>query len=588
MIVSMKQITLLVSSKDRDSALKQLRKLGAVHVHEIRTPVSEDIQALESRVDNVERALSVLKNYQNDKAGPETADVETQVNGVITLTQKKDALTRELEENRELQSWFDKWGAISHVSVQKLRDSGIFIRLYTGDKNAFNKIPEDKHVQVASDDGSVVNFALVSESVDEKLDFKEEPLPQAEPADVKKRVAEIVKEIEQIDSRLTDLAGFMNSLVTYKSDLMKRLELNKVKYGMGEIDEIAYLQGFCPEDAIADFEKQAEKSGWGYTIEEPENPADVPTLIKNPKWLRMIQPVFDFMGTLPGYHEQDVSFIFLLFFSIFFAMLVGDGGYGLVFLVLTVVLGRKSKSDFIKLLYVLSITTIVWGLITGNWFGSQAIGNIPFLKMFVIPQLDSFSDVSVGFVMQLSLIVGIIHLSIAHFMAALKKINSLTALADIGWIVVLWGVFFVANKLVLSKDTPAIMVPLLISGAAIILLFANFQKNIIKGILTTLGNLPLDVISSFSDIVSYIRLFAVGFASFIVASSFNEMAIGSGINSVVSGIIAAVILILGHTLNIALCGMSVLVHGVRLNMLEFSGHVGVQWTGKPYKPFKEE
>ena len=114
-----------------------------------------------------------------------------------------------------------------------------------------------------------------------------------------------------------------------------------------------------------------------------------------------------------------------------------------------------------------------------------------------------------------------------------------------------------------------------------------FQKNIIKGILSSLGDLPLDVIGSFSDIVSYIRLFAVGFASFIVASSFNTMAVGSGIDNVVSGIIAAVIMFLGHTLNIALCGMAVLVHGVRLNMLEFSGHVGVQWTGKPYEPFKE-
>jgi len=73
----------------------------------------------------------------------------------------------------------------------------------------------------------------------------------------------------------------------------------------------------------------------------------------------------------------------------------------------------------------------------------------------------------------------------------------------------------------------------------------------------------------------------------IVATSFNQMAIGSGIDSILSGIIAVVILLLGHSINLALCGMSILVHGVRLNMLEFSGHVGVQWTGKVYKPFKE-
>ena len=124
-------------------------------------------------------------------------------------------------------------------------------------------------------------------------------------------------------------------------------------------------------------------------------------------------------------------------------------------------------------------------------------------------------------------------------------------------------------------------------GLGIILLFGNFQRNILKGVLITLSNLPLSIIGAFGDIVSYIRLFAVGFAGFVVATSFNSMAIGDGINGIVSGIIAALILFAAHALNITLCCMSVLVHGVRLNMLEFSSHVGVQWAGKPYEPFKE-
>ncbi|NQT06695.1 MAG: hypothetical protein HQ575_04045, partial [Candidatus Omnitrophica bacterium] len=103
----------------------------------------------------------------------------------------------------------------------------------------------------------------------------------------------------------------------------------------------------------------------------------------------------------------------------------------------------------------------------------------------------------------------------------------------------------------------------------------------------TLGNLPLSIISAFSDVVSYLRLFAVGYASVIVANSFNNMAMEAGFGSIASGLGAAFILFFGHALNIALGIIAVVVHGIRLNMLEFSGHLGMQWSGREYKPFKE-
>jgi len=238
-------------------------------------------------------------------------------------------------------------------------------------------------------------------------------------------------------------------------------------------------------------------------------------------------------------------------------------------------------------MYLLSFTTIVWGMLSGTWFGSEEIAQLPILRMFIIDSIYSFNEESQGVMMQLSFIIGCIHLSLAHLLVAIRKMNSWTAIAEIGWIVIIWSVYFVANFLVLGKEIPEITIPLLSIGVIMVLIFANFQKNILKGMLSSLANLPLSVVGAFSDIVSYIRLFAVGLATVIVSSSFNSMAIGSGIDSVVSGIIAALILFIGHALNLTLGAMSVLVHGVRLNLLEFSGHVGVQWTGRPYTPFKE-
>ena len=296
------------------------------------------------------------------------------------------------------------------------------------------------------------------------------------------------------------------------------------------------------------------------------------------------------MGTLPGYNEVDISFWFLIFFILFFAMLIGDGGYGLIFLITTFLINRKFKNiprEPIFLLYLLSGTTIVWGAITGTWFGVEKIAQLPFLNTLVIQQINSFVATSQGFMMYLCFFIGVIQLSIAHGVIAFNYINSPLALGQVGWISVLWGLFFVAGKLVLNKPLPVITMPLLIAGIVLILLFSNPHRNIFKRIGVTLGDLPLKVISSFSDIVSYLRLFAVGYASSVVAESFNNMAVGSGIDSILKGFIAALILFLGHSLNIILGFMAVIVHGIRLNMLEFSGHLNMQWSGKEYQPFKE-
>ena len=592
MIVKMKKITLLVSAKHRDSALTQLRKAGVLHIHDIKIPVSEDIQSLETGLENVEKSLQIIGEENEGKAKLDIDQAESYIEQIISLNQERKTLYRELDEQQEIEKWFQKWGAISYASLQKLEQAGIFVRLYIADKGALKNLPQDKIIHVAKEDRGTIYFALFTESSENKLDYKKEQVPQFELTEVKAKIAQIEKEIKRINNTLKELSGVRQCLLTYKNDLGKRLELNRVKYGMGEEGEISYLQGFCPEETVPQLKKLAEKDGWGYVIENPDDPAEVPTLIRNPKWIRIIEPLFNFMGTLPGYNEPDVSLVFLAFFSIFYAMIVGDAGYGLIFLITTFIFARKKKDaprEFFNLMYLMSGTTIVWGLITGTWFGAEKISQLPFLKIFIIDKIYSFNPnpESQLFIMQLTFIIGVVQLSIGHLISAFRKMNSLTAIAEIGWVLVLGAVYFIANNIVLGKEMAGATMPLFISGVALILLFANFQKNIIKGILSTLGNLPLDIISSFSDVVSYIRLFAVGLATVIVATSFNQMAIGSGIDSILSGIIAAIILLLGHSINLALCGMSILVHGVRLNMLEFSGHVGVQWTGKAYKPFKE-
>jgi V/A-type H+-transporting ATPase subunit I len=297
------------------------------------------------------------------------------------------------------------------------------------------------------------------------------------------------------------------------------------------------------------------------------------------------------MNTIPGYKEYDISFWFLMFFSLFFAMLIGDAGYGLLFMILALFARIKLKTvdkRIFFLIYTLSFATVIWGAITGTWFGAEGIAGMPFLNTLVIERIDSFVAGNQNFMIYICFMIGVIHLSIAHFIRAFRIINTFKALAEAGWILVLWGLFFAAGTLVLDKPFPEFGGYFLAAGVALVILFSNPQKNVIKGILVSLASAPLKIVSSFSDVVSYLRLFAVGYASLILANTFNNMAIEVGFNNVLSGLGSAFIMFFGHTLNIMLGLMAVIVHGIRLNMLEFSGQMGMEWSGREYNPFREK
>jgi V/A-type H+-transporting ATPase subunit I len=291
------------------------------------------------------------------------------------------------------------------------------------------------------------------------------------------------------------------------------------------------------------------------------------------------------IGVMPGFHEVDISALFLVFFSIFFAMLVGDAGYGALFVLLTVfgkLKFRKAPQEVFNLLLVTGVCTIVWGVLTGSYFG---LSDIPApLKQLRLgwltgPEADKN-------IMWLCFMLGTVHLTIAHAWNAFRIINTWQVLAQIGWIGSTWTMFFTARSLVLGAPFPPVMQWVLAVSVVLIVLFMNpVQK--VKSEWFNYVILPLNIVSNFVDVVSYVRLFAVGSASFALASAFNRMAIDIGFGSFLSGLCASLILFVAHAGNIALSAMGVMVHGIRLNTLEFSGHIGVQWAGRKYSPFRK-
>ncbi|MBN1781427.1 hypothetical protein JW948_09900 [bacterium] len=593
MIVPMKKVTLLMSERSKAAALKALRKMGVLHVRHVKAPESEEIDALKLKTDRTGQAKYLLQSAGDVSGkGPKRRDSEKLVDEVLGLQQQIAEKRSLLAEKSDILRWFELWGDISPSSVRALRERGVFLRFYAGDQAGIKKLPDDKAIRIVKESGPVVYFVFFADSREDVLDFKEENLPEDEPGVLRREIREIEAVIQSCSEKLSALAVYSGQLQEYLDTLKKEMEADCVLYGMGAEEGFVYLQGYCPVDAVQDLKKAADGSGWGYMIQDAgDEDQDAPTLLRNPKWIRIIDPLFKFMGTFPGYHERDISGWFLLFLSLFYALLIGDAGYGLIFLGLTVFAqkkaGKSAPPEPFRLIYVMSTATVIWGVVTGTWFGYEGIADLPFLRWAVIDRIDSFAEDNTPFMMYICFIIGIVHLSLAHLINFFNMMNTPKAVAEIGWIGILWAIFFLVGTLVVGKPLPGIAMPLLAGGILLALVFSNYQKNIFKGIAATLFDLPLSVIGSFSDIMSYLRLFAVGFAAVQVASSFNDIAVGSGVHNVLQGLIAALVLLFGHSLNIVLGLMAVLVHGVRLNMLEFSSHLNQQWSGREYQPFRE-
>ncbi len=585
MIVPMKKITVITLSERGRDTVKTLQDLGAVHITSAPRPHAP-IDNLQQEIHKIQNILKLLPDEGNNSS------VVYNTSEIQTLHEKmleKEKLEKELASLNGEKEWYDTFGNVSLAEIYSLGKNGVNITFHEFSKKEEKFCSREDVITIAREKKKILVAHITTSS--EELPGTI-PLPNRELKEINEDIARYSWDKTRISGEIEKKAHFRKHIQSHLAELEKQLRLESAYASMQNHSIVETLEGFIPYDKVEDIKICAEKHGWSYVIEDPDEKDTPPTLIRNPRWVSLINPILSFMGTIPGYREIDISMFFLIFLSVFFALLVGDAGYGMLFLGLTFVTRRilkKLQSQPFELMYVFSACTILWGAITGTWFGSETLSQLPVIRHITIPSIASFSpgggfNDSQDIIMEMCFIIGSIHLTLAHVLNGLRHIGSLKAIAQIGWIAIIWGLYFVVGMFVLSKTLPNVAIWLIAAGSALVMLFSNPQKNILKGILSSLTNLPLSIISGFSDVVSYLRLFAVGYASLIVAYSFNQMAIGNGIDGPVSGLIAAFVLFFGHGLNILLAMMGVIVHGVRLNTLEFSGHVDLEWSGKKYNP----
>lgn len=595
MIVRMKKVTIVIKSSWMDDVLNTLGKIGVVHLQPITPPENNTIVELREKIQLIGKAVSIIpeKLVKDSPPSFNEGDGFMLAKQLLGLTEEVKHLEEEIGMLEIECERLKVWGRFDPEEINRLKAAGILVKLFRCHKRELSKIPKKYIINIISEDGPTLYLAIVSKEKDFNIPLEEIEIPITGMDEIESMIKEKSAHLQRKQNEMSNL--YDKSFVI-KRTLMKSREIlnyEEAKAGMGREGTISYLKGFCPEPVTESLKEMAGKKGWAILIENPSHDDPVPTLLKHSKWTKIFQPVMDFIGVTPGYREFDTNGVFLIFFSIFFAMIIGDGGYGAIFFIAAYIVGRFYKNisrEKILLFYLLSITTIIWGAITGSWFGVESISRLPVLKELVIPSLYSYTQESESNIIRLCFLIGALQLSLARIWAAARLYPSLTVLAQTGWVALVWGIYFIVRFLLLNEELSIIVFFLVGYWVVMLILFGEqredgFAKGLFRGITNFLINVVTGI-GCLSDLISYIRLFAIGLATREVAIAFNNMAGDIGFSDIKSIVIAICILIFGHTINILLGAMSVLVHGIRLNLLEFSKHLNIQWSGITYRPFR--
>jgi len=642
MIIKMKKVSLIVMDKNIRDSLEKLRELGVFHL-EKKEVYSEILRGLLDRKRKLEGAATVINSFapkdksQWKSSGEFPDDISTYVSGNFEkLKQAREQINANEKEISRIVAWgnFDP-DLFKEVSAGA---GGLYpYELPIKSYNKIEKIIDDKKIIVLKKTKSTVYCLSVGSELSNENVWL---LPSRSINAIKAENEDLKVEIGVIEKKLASSTYLLPKIEEELLINEEKIEFETAKAGRkiikpdiettssgGDRLNIAFIEGYVPEPELDKLKRGANEAGWALYASDPAENERPPTLTKNNAFVNIIKPLFSFIGTTPGYREYDISPSFLIFFCIFFAMIFGDAAYGALIFIITALVGLSIKMktgktpDVCKLFMLLSFSTIVWGAINGSWFAIP-YDNLPFfLQAIVLPQFKSDGPLFLEFfknllglekgytpsnvarwnVQFLCFSIAVVQLVYSHLKNIKKIIRSKTpavALAQSGWLVMMIGLYFLVLSMLLKISSPSFTLPLILGGLVLYFLFVE-QKggnpfvNALKGFANFLPTF-LNAVGSFADIISYIRLFAVGLAGSAIAGSFNSMsALGSALSGGFSAgelalkiFAAALILVFGHGLNMLMNALSVIVHGVRLNLLEYAGnHLGMEWSGYSYKPF---
>jgi V/A-type H+/Na+-transporting ATPase subunit I len=598
MILPMKKYAILVHHKDFHKFLKDLQRVGVVDVIDRGVEPDFDTNCEIQRVSQFDQAIKFLKARIQKDTPENTNLMPGKILKIVLQSQS------EIEEIRQKIGILEKlrkanlpWGNFDPDLVKAIEENNYKIHFYACSQKKFDPAwQENYHLEIISQFEGQTFFVIVepvSENIE--IDAEEVKAPDRSVQSIDQEVRELKETIGSTEKFLAEHArAYIPKLEEARADTQSRISFDNVlQNSITEAeDKLKIVEGWVPVSKEKEVNDFLESHDIFYLVGEPEKDDKVPILLKNGYFSKLFEPIGK-LYALPNYKEMDLTPFFAPFYMLFFGFCLGDAGYGLLFLIGATIFKTRMAPDMkpiLSLIQWLGGSTVVFGILTGTFFG---INLIELAEMGRITFLDEVKDymLDADKMFYAALILGGIQII---FGLCLKVANIIKyqgfkyALSTIGWIMLIVGG---GSIYALTTETNAgimqILLYIILGVSGVFILFLN---NPDKGLLANFG---VGIWDSYSmatgvlgDLLSYIRLFALGVSSAILGYVFNDLALQmSGSLPVVSQLIFLLIIIIGHSLNLFVASLGAFVHPMRLTFVEFYKNAGFQGGGKAYSPF---
>ena len=605
MIEKMTKYSFILLSGKSEEFLKSLQGLGLVDITRSSKPVDERSAALLSVSNDLGRAASKLEaiDYSQD---PDFEKIEAEVDAdrkydnplesFKEYSTRLEALKNELTQARKDVESRRPWGCYDSSAFDALKEKGYRIRWYNVSKKSYDPSWAGLYpLQEVFDDGKNVWFVTISDDPEYSLPVDECQVPEGDLRFAEKKVATLEESVVTCKARLLELKEYAPEMLRQCDENVAALQLYLADAGSGKAadDMITTFVGFAPVENEAALCAEFDKMDVVYIKEDAAKTDNPPIKFKENKFVKMFTVLTDMYGR-PAYDEFDPTPCISIFFTLFFAMCMGDAGYGILLAAIGLVMkkGKGFIASMAPLVTTLGVATIVMGTVLHTFFGMDiyAAAWVPaWLKKCMIQGTVAGYDAQMLF----SILIGIVHISVAMLLKtayAVKRNGFLGSLGTIGWtLLIVGGVIvggFALAGVIDSAVTKWIVIVLGVISGLGIFLFNDIHRNPLVNIGSGLYETYNTVTGLLGDVLSYLRLYALGLAGGMLGNAFNQLGLSVyGIDVPGVNVLCFVLIVgFGHILNLAMCCLGAFVHPLRLNFLEFFKNSGYEGTGKAYSP----
>ena len=608
MITPMTKLTMLIYHRDYKQFLNELREHGVVHVHaKKQTLQDENMKAKMAEMKHISNTIKLLEKI-NDAKNKGLCDSATlrlcDLNNaeLIAFIDSKfaeiDSIQQQIASLQKDDNAYNVWGNFPEEDIKKIQSNNWDLRFFSVPNSKYDEKWEQEFNAFLINEISGFKYftTLTAKGKEVNIDAEKYHFPSMSKSEITAQIDELKSKLEEIRQYLNEVSeDAIAKLNEYKVAVKEDADFYKVSEAADKLadDKIMLLEGWVPTEIEKDTISWLSEREIYFEATEPEKNVDNPPIkLKNRRFARLFEMIGN-MYSIPTYWELDMTPFFAPFFVMFFGFCMGDLGYGALICIITLalILSKKLKgmSDILWLGFFLGFGTVIMGTISGTFFG------VPLLDVEGIPVLDKLKTImfqpdGIYSAFYVSLIIGVFQIL---FGMCLKIINMTklygfgAAVSTIGWVIMLLG--GIVTFLIDGIGIP--FYACLIVGAVLVYLlngpinsFAAPFKNIGSGLWDTY-NMATGLLG---DVLSYIRLFALGLSGSILGLVFNDLAMNMKPDiPVVGTIVMLLILVFGHTMNIALSALSAFVHPMRLTFVEFYKNSGFVGGAKQYEPFKK-